>query len=319
MIGKSNTVDMMGNKVVVTGITSFVGVHLARTFAAAGWDVVATHSRAIAAYDGIQKDRMMVVPGRLAQLDLCDETAVATFVAAERPDLWVHHAGHATDYGSLDYDLMGSLVVNVQPLTGLYRALAEAGCGGVLISGSSMEYAVGDQPNAEDEACWPDTPYGLSKLAETLAARQLAQRFNLSTRVARIYIPFGPFDNPRKLLSQVVSGLRRGERVKLSPCQQRRDFIGVGDLAGGYLALAADLGRGGFDIFNLCSGVALPLAQLLATLADRMGADPALLDFGAIGMRPGEPEISVGNPAKARRLLGWTARAPLDALAELLA
>lgn len=305
-------------KVVVTGVTSFVGIHLARTFAAAGWEVVATHSRPFPAYDGIQMLRLAALPSRSEILDLRDADAVASFVAAERPDLWIHHAGHATNYGSLDYDLMGSLAVNAAPLPGLYRALAEVGCRGVLISGSSMEYASSDQPNRETDVCWPDTPYGLSKLAETLASRQQSLRFGVPTRVARIYIPFGALDNPKKLLAQVVEGLRRNEPVPLSPCTQSRDFIGVSDLAIGYLSLAADLDRGGFDVVNLCSGIAMPLAALLTALAGRLGADPALLQFGAIPMRPGEPAVSVGDPAKARALMGWSARNPVDALDELL-
>lgn len=305
-------------KVVVTGITSFVGVHLTQAFAQAGWEVVATHSRDLAVYDGIQAQRLQAAAGRLARLDVRDGDAVARFVAAERPDLWVHHGGHATDYASAEYDLMGSLAVNVQPLAGLYRALADHGCGGVLISGSSMEYAASSQPNREDEVCWPDSPYGLSKLSETVAARQNALRFGVPTRVARIYIPFGALDNPRKLLAQVVDGLRRGEGVNLSPCLQRRDFISVSQLASGYLALAADLPRAPFDVFNLCSGHGLALSDLLLALARQMGADPALLRFGAIPMRPGEPELSCGDASKAQALLHWVARDPLLCLDEVL-
>lgn len=305
-------------KVIVTGVTSFVGIHLAQAFSAAGWEVVSTHSREQAAYDGVQKKRIQLAPGRLARLDLRDDDALKRFVAAERPNVWVHHAGYATDYASADYDLIGSMALNVQPLAPLYRALAEHGCGGVLISGSSMEYAASAIPNREDDACWPDTPYGLSKLTETLAARQNALRFGVPTRVARIYIPFGALDNPRKLLAQVVNGLRRGEAVKLSPCLQRRDFIAVSQLAQGYLALAKDLSRTEFDIFNLCSGRNLALSDLLIALARHMGADAGLLQFGAIPMRPGEPETSSGDVAKAKNLLNWTARDPLLCLDEVL-
>lgn len=305
-------------KVVVTGPSSFVGIHLARAFANAGWEVVASHGRALEAYGGIALQRITTCPGRLVRLDLRDQAALERFISAEKPDLWVHHAGHATGYGSMDYDLMGSLAVNVAPLAPLYRALADVGCGGVLVSGSSMEYAASCQSNREDDACWPDTPYGLSKLAETLAVRQYSQHFGVPTRVARLYIPFGALDNPRKLLVQVVDSLRRGEPVALSSCRQRRDFTAVTDVAQGYLALAADLKRGGFDLFNLCSGQALQLAELLAAVADRLGADPTLLRFGTIAMRPGEAEISYGDVSKAAKLLKWSARDPLLCLDEVL-
>lgn len=308
----------MTQTVVIIGASSFVGAHLVRAFAAAGWRVLATHSRALEDYDGIQRQRLDAVAGlaRFARLDIRDGAAVAALVAAEKPAVWVHHGGYATDYGSPDYPLMDSLSVNVSPLAALYPALAQVGCG-VLVSGSSMEYGASDSANREDEACWPDTPYGLSKLAETLVARQLSLRYGVPTRVARIYLPFGPQDNPRKLMSQVVEGLATGRKVPLSPCRQRRDFMGVGDLARGFLALAGDLSRGGFDVFNLCSGQPTMLADLLLALAGRMGADRELLDFGAIPMRPGESEISYGDNAKAARLLNWQA-GPLNAALDTL-
>ncbi len=297
----------MAGRVVVTGISSFVGFHLARAFAGSGWEVVATHSRPLDSYVGIQRLRLgRVAPvARTEALDLRDAGAVAALVARERPSLWVHHGGHAVAYASPDYDLTESLAVNLAPLAGLYRALADAGCGGVLVTGSSAEYSAAESANCEDDACWPDTPYGLSKLAETLAARQHCLRFGVPTRVARLYIPFGPLDNPAKLLAQAVEALAAGRKLDLSPCLQRRDFIGVEDVARGTLALAGDCGRGGFDLFNLCSGTATPLRDLLLGLARRMGADPGLLRFGAIPMRPGEPATSYGANAKACDRLGW--------------
>jgi len=47
--------------VVVTGVSSFIGLNLARAFAAAGHVVVGTHSRPVDAYDGIAGDRLKVL------------------------------------------------------------------------------------------------------------------------------------------------------------------------------------------------------------------------------------------------------------------
>ncbi len=118
------------------------------------------------------------------------------------PSLWIQHAGFARGYGSLDFDLDHGHLINVAPLTQLYSALRGSRCG-VIVTGSSAEYAAADSGNRESDACAPDTPYGLSKFAETLRARQLAAQHDVSTRVARLYIPFGARDNPQKLLVQV--------------------------------------------------------------------------------------------------------------------
>lgn len=308
----------MSGAVIVTGASSFMGLHLGQAFAAAGWRVVATHSQRRDRYDGLQGQRLdrLSQVCRLVQCNLRDAAAVAGLIVAESPALWLHHAGHATGYASPEYDLTTGHAVNVATLEPVYRALAGSGAG-VIVTGSSMEYGAKDGPNVEEDACCPDTPYGLSKLCETLRARQLADHYGVPTRVARLFIPVGPLDNPRKLLPQVVTALRTGTPIDLSPCEQRRDFAAAEDICAGYLSLAADLPRLPFDIFNLCSGEAVALRSLLLGIAADLGADPELLRFGALPLRPGEPPVSVGDNAKAAALLDWRPRTLARLIADL--
>lgn len=304
--------------VVVTGVSSFIGTHLAKTFQSAGYDVVGTLGRHAHEYTGVRAQRIEYARNAGVSLrvtDLRDASAVTTLISRVHPSLWVQHAGWAKDYGSLDYDLAAGFDANVLALTGIYRALSEFGCRRVLVSGSSAEYSDSDQANHEEDACWPSTPYGLAKLAETIRSRQLALRYGLRTRVARIYIPFGPIDAPGKLFSAVLDGLSREEPVELSQCTQYRDFIHVEELAKAYLLMAKDCSHGPlFEIYNLCSGVATRLNDLLMSLIKEVGASPALLRFGAKTMRPGESPVSFGSADKAAASLGW--RAP--PLAEML-
>tara|TARA_R110001592_G_scaffold247774_1_gene509898 strand:- start:13 stop:972 length:960 start_codon:yes stop_codon:yes gene_type:complete len=303
----------MTQTAIVTGTSSFVGAHLARAFADAGYAVTATHSRPRDSYDGIRAHRLdfAAQSAGLAQLDVTDEAAVGEIVRRVRPTVWVHHAGHAADYASHDYDAAMGRAVNVQPLEAIFAALADNG-GGVIITGSSAEYPPSGDANHEDDSGEPETPYGLSKRAETERARALAAQTGVPTRIGRLYIPFGILDHPAKLLAQVIAGLRAGMPVNLSSCTQRRDFIGVADVCDGWLAMARDLGRGGFDIFNICAGEATELRALLLAVAETLGADDRLLRFGARPMRSGEPPISFGDNTKARRMFDWTPRA-LDA------
>ena len=292
--------------VIVTGATSFVGMHLARRFAADGFSVTATISRPRDKYRGIQAQRLQLLGEKVAitQLDLRDPQAVSAVVDRICPSLWLHHAGYATNYASLHYDLAMGLSINVIPLSSLYSALAGGDCG-VIVTGSSAEYSSSSIANREEDPCVPETPYGLSKYSETLYAAQLAHRHVVFTRVARLYIPFGPFDHPDKLLAQTMACLRVGKSVSLSPCNQMRDFLSVGDLCNAYAALADDLPRKRFDIFNICSGEAIRLREFLLKIAERMGVAPSNLKFGARPMREGEPQISYGSNEKARRILNW--------------
>lgn len=306
------------HSVITTGTSSFVGAHLAASFARAGWTVTATHGGSRAAYDGIRAKRLTFAEwagATLAPLDITDGGGVRDLAARTRPALWVHHAGYATDYAALDYDRALGDAINVAPLDAIFDAMATTG-GGVIVTGSSAEYATSDQANREDENDEPDMPYGQSKKAETERARILSEQTGVPVRVGRLYIPFGRLDHPAKLLAQVMDGLSVGQPIDLSTCTQRRDFIGVADVCDAWLKMAGDLSRGGFDLFNICSGDATELRTLLIEIAAAMDADPGLLRFGARSMRPGEAPVSYGDNTKARTQLAWQPRPLAQALRE---
>lgn len=291
---------------IITGVTSFVGCHLARSFSAAGYDVTAVSSRPRAAYGGVRAERLTYISDDVdfAVCDLTDAEALAALIDLKRPDVWVQHAGYAENYASPDYDLEKSLPLNVVALEPLFQLLDGTGCG-VLVTGTSMEYASSDQANREGDVCWPDLPYGVSKLAETVEVSRLARQYGVPARVARIYIPVGAYDAPGKLMDFVIKKLVAGESADLSPCEQKRDFLGVEDICAAYLKLAEDFDRTTFDLFNVCSGEARELKTLLLDVARLMDADPALLKFGARPMRAGEAMVSYGDNAKAREILDW--------------
>ncbi len=296
----------------VTGVSSFVGHHLAIFFARRGYRVIGSTTRKVSAYDNTRARRLLAAQGagvELAQLDITNREAVRSFIKQYHPMLWIHHAGWAIKYAALDYDLKRGHAVNVAPLEILYPALVEVGCQGIVLTGSSAEYSDSDHACSEEDPCWPATPYGLAKLAETIRANQLAEEFGLRTRVARVFIPYGEQDAPSKLIPSVVDALRSGRPVDLSPCEQRRDFIYVSDLVHGYEALIGDLQRDQlFDIFNLCSGEAVCVKEVLHQIADILDSDPGLLMFGKRPMRPGESLISVGSTEKAVVVLRWRPR-----------
>ena len=275
------------------------------------------HTGALGDYDALRRARLdhAATVARLVRNDLRDRESTLALVEKEAPALWVHHVGYTTNYTQPDFDWIGALETTALPLSFLYPVFRECGAS-VIVTGTDQEYGASDHLNREEDVCRPNTPYGLSKLAEGAAARQLSLLHAVPTRLARVYLPFGRLDNPRKLLPQLIEALREGRTMDLSAGEQRRDFLGIADLCAAYIALANDMGRTMFDIFNVSSGEPTQLRTLLETLSDEMGADRALLNFGALPMRPGEPPLSCGDASKARDLLGWQARPLARAISE---
>jgi GDP-4-dehydro-6-deoxy-D-mannose reductase len=172
-----------------------------------------------------------------------------------------------------------------------------------------MEYGASPLPNREDAPCRPDSPYGLSRLAATLRARQLAQRFGVPTRVARVFTLFGETDAEGRLVGRLVARLRDGQSVGIAPATSR-DICDVADVAAGYVALAFNAARGPlFEIFNLSRGAAMPLTEFAHIVAARLGADSKLIKEDSAMVRRNEGAALAGDNLKAHLLLGW---APQD-------
>lgn len=306
--------------VAVTGVSSFVGCHIACRLAERGYAVIGTISRTLTAYDGLRRQRLDKAAAsgvRLTTLDLTDGKATRLFISLEKPCVWVQHAGMAANETSLDYDLEAAHRVNVQPLRAIYEAMKDNGGIGVIVTGSGEEYSMLPSLCFEEDPCWPMTPYGLSKLSETVRAFQLSQQFEMPTRVARLFTAYGPMDAPGKLLPTVVRALREGRSVALPACTQKRDYLFIDDVADGYVRLIDDLSvrEAWFDIFNLCGGEGVALRSLLTETARLMGADPGLLAFGRLPMPGNETMLRAGSNEKAKALLQWKPRTLREGLA----
>jgi nucleoside-diphosphate-sugar epimerase len=194
----------------------------------------------------------------------------------------------------------------LRPLEPIFAAMARVG-GVIVATGSGMEYGAGAGPSAEDAACWPHSPYGLARLSATLRARQLALRYGVPTRVARIFTVFGELDAPDRVVTRLIGRLRQGERVGIAP-GIRRDICDVADVAAAYCALAAEAERGPvFDIFNLSRGFATPLIELARSVARQLCADSELVFEDRSMLRSHEPLAISGDSRKALARFGWSA------------
>lgn len=296
-------------KIVITGISSFIGYHLAHYFTRQDYEVFGTITQEIANYENIQKKRLTLLLNdgvKVKTMDLTNIYQTEKIISDIVPDYWIHHAGYAKNYNSFDYNFENGFMINSSPLYQVYPLLKKVDCKGIIITGTNAEYTDSDFAAEEDDNCFPSTPYGLSKLSETLAACQLSGYYQMPTRIARVFIPFGIMDSPNKLIPYLINQLKFDKPVDLSPCEQKRDFIYIKDLLAIYESLIYDLPRKTFDILNVTSGNALKLKDFVLMISKKMNKPSSLLNFGVKKMRYGEPNISYGSNARLTNIIRYT-------------
>lgn len=98
-------------RLLVTGASGFVGEHVARHFAAKGWDVLALGGRKLPILQG----------PRTQTIDIADFDAISSLLSREDPDFVFHGAG-VTNVRSCEEDPEGSHHLNVEATAHLLRA-----------------------------------------------------------------------------------------------------------------------------------------------------------------------------------------------------
>lgn len=285
-------------RLLITGPTGFIGAHCLARLLASDFEEIDAVNRGGTGPGG---DRV-----RWHAADLRDPVAAAALIHQVRPTHVLHGAWIATPgvywqaRENLDW-LAASLA--------LIRAFGETAGQRFVGVGSSAEYDPTEEPCREDATrLRPASIYGQCKLACSIGLGAAARSYGFSSAWARVFLPYGPGDPPQRLVPSVLASLRAHRPIALSAGTQIRDFIYAPDAADLLARLVHSPATGAF---NVCSGEGVSIRTALETLADVVGVRDCL-QFGAIAMRPGEPQVLVGCTDKVRETLGWHAPTSLD-------
>jgi len=290
-------------RAVVTGGAGFVGSHVAETFAAAGYAVLAVD-------DLSSGDRNKVPPGvELRELDIRSRDLAAVFAEFEA-SIVCHLAAQASVTVSVD-DPAHDESVNVLGTLNVLEAARRAGAPTIFASTGGALY--GDNvplPTPEDAQPQPGSPYGASKLAGEAYVGTWSRLYDLPNVVLRLGNVYGPRQEAHGEAGVVAifsACLLEGRTpIVYGGGTPTRDFVFAGDVAEAFL-VAARNGRAG--TLNVGTGVATSVNELLERLQQIAGTS---VEPEQKPLRPGELERSTLDVSLIERELGWKPRVPLD-------
>src|SRR3954463_608146 len=190
----------------------------------------------------------------IIEVELTDEAAVASAVAASRPDAVIHCAGRTRGSALEIYrdNTVTTVVLADAILTNAPAAI-------LTVLGSAAEY--GRPPSApsaikEYDVCRPIGAYGHAKLAASQYLASQAER-GLRHNLVRPFNLVGTTNSPHQVIGCFLEKAQRA-RINLTPIRMGRldavrDFVAVGDL----VRLVSKLveGRQAGEVVNVCSGV----------------------------------------------------------------
>src|SRR5262249_45133130 len=157
-----------------------------------------------------------VAAWRRSDVDVLDAAAVRTAIARLRPRVIYHCAG-AAHVGRAWTRTEATLAINVRGTHHLLEALRLAGVAGpLLLPRPAMVYRAANEPLTEDHPLVPESPYGVSKLAqELLGCRAVPD--GVDVVIARAFNHFGPRQDPSFVASSFARQIAEIEAGRREP------------------------------------------------------------------------------------------------------
>jgi nucleoside-diphosphate-sugar epimerase len=322
----------MPRRVLVTGGAGFVGVHLLRGLAAAGWDVVATARRAP---DALTSAFLAPVADRVAWLqgDVNDATWLTAQVAEQRLDAVVHAAA-VTPTAEVERDATRLVIdTNLTATVTVLDAVRAHGVPRLLVASSTGVYAgAGDAlasrhaPRREDEVLEPRNLYAVCKLASERLLDAYSEIHGLRAASLRIGSVYGPMERATRsrsglsLVAGLVAAAAHGRHLRVSHPEVGRDLIHAHDAAAAVIALL-DAPSWRWTLYNLASPVAHPLREVLDLLAADSGLtwEASAVEDADLALTPDRHRDAV-DLSRLAADAGFAPRVPLaEGLAHTLA
>jgi GDP-4-dehydro-6-deoxy-D-mannose reductase len=311
-------------RALITGISGFVGQHLAEHILANHADVELfglRRWRSEMPRSVVRAPSVHIVEG-----DLLDAPSLVRVLHASRPDVIFHLAASSSVAGS--WDTPAEMVqVNVLGTLHLLEAVRQVQLDPAVVLACSAEaYGVvteSELPITEAQPFRPVSPYAVSKAAADLLGYQYFRAFRLRTVRMRFFNHCGPRQSSRFVVSafarqvaEIEAGAR-GPEIRTGDLEVRRDFVDVRDAARAYW-LAATGGEAG-EAYNVAGGRARSIREVLDHLLGLSGAEVSIVSDPE-RMRPAELRVLEGDASRFHQATGWQPEIPFEqTLADTLA
>jgi nucleoside-diphosphate-sugar epimerase len=279
---------------LITGAGGFVGAETVRLALSAGHRVTALVRSSKAARLSLASDHLEIVSADLSETD-----KITDIIQRTRPDVVIHSAWEGVGGPKRDSDIQ---LDNIRTSIALADAAITMGVSKFIGIGSQAEYGRYDRRINETDLPNPSMIYGAAKLAACHLIRQRCDVAQTGFAWMRLFSVYGPGDNPNWLIPSALTELEAGRAPKLTAGTQKWDYLHIHDVASAILAVATTDGATG--VFNLSSGIATPVRDIIEALRDNVAPEIALR-FGEIEFGPSQIMHLEGDNSRLIAATGW--------------
>jgi GDPmannose 4,6-dehydratase len=261
--------------------------------------------------DPVNIDRIRHLLGRIEIVrdDLLDQDCIEKIFRDHRPDEVYNFAANSVLAASFHQPILATMVL-AMGVTRILEAIRKITPGARFFQASSSEIfgIPAEVPQSETTPFHPRNPYGVSKVYGHLMTMTYRENYNLYACSGILYNHESPRRSPEFVTRKITHAaarikLGRARELRLGNLDARRDWGFAGDYV---QAMWLMLQQPQPDDYVLATGETHSVRELCEEAFSHLGLDyREYVVKEEESFRPSETAQLVGNPAKARRVLGW--------------
>lgn len=197
-----------------------------------------------------------------------------------------YHLGWSGTFGKLRNDAVLQQK-NVEYTLDAVRLADRLGCTKFIGVGSQAEYGRVSTRLTPDTDTVPENEYGRAKLAAGVSSRELCRELGIEHAWVRVLSVYGPYDGMNTMITSVIRGLLKGDRVSLTKGEQMWNYLYSEDAGKELYLLGAKAVRNG-AVYILAGSEEHSLKEYVVRLCRAMDADDKLLGFGDVPYGAGQ-------------------------------
>jgi len=303
-------------RALITGVNGQDGSYLAELLLSKGFEVHGTIRRA--SVPNLQRIEHLKDKITLHYGDMADATSLHRAVALSEPDHVYNLAAMSDVRVSFDVPMYAAQVDAVGPLGLLEAVRLEAPGARFYQAGSSEMFGMNPEvPCNEGSAFYPGSPYAAAKVMAFHCTKNYREAYDM---FAVNGILFNHESERRgvefvtRKVSKAVARLVQGVsgNLVLGDLKPKRDWGYAPDYVEAmYLMLTADEP----DDYVVATGETHSVEEFLNVAFGHVGLDwRKHVSFDASFFRPTDPPVLLGDPSKARNVLGWKPKVHFEEL-----
>ncbi|QQK72847.1 NAD-dependent epimerase/dehydratase family protein [Pectobacterium versatile] len=248
-------------KVLITGVTGFIGSHIAEALLKEGFCVIG--------YKRSTSDlwRLEKIKSEIIFYDI-DKVSLSKAFSENSIDYVIHLATLYRKFDNED-DFIDQMDSNVTFPTALLGVCEKYSIKGFINTGTFFELDCSQQPVPVNAREKPFNFYAKTKLAFQHILKTYQN--SIPSITFRLFSPYGEKDNA-KLIPTLIQKSMRGDKISLSDGLQKIDPIYINDIVSAYISgiKSFELNDSTYRVYNLGSGKAISIRDIVSVIEQHL-------------------------------------------------